>query len=570
MKGLGRLVAELENQQRAGQARETRCGTGMEKKMQYEFLKQFPKRMKHVGAYVMLFANSSQKTIWKQYGFQKLDEQVNVIFAVMLYLMEQSLKEENCTVDDIGAFLDGLNMGCFKKDMTYEDCKSLGDFIVNVVLSNEGKAMYFDGFDFEQRAYSNMNISYVGNRIVYLESEVRRTSYYLTEDGYNLLLSTLEIESNMKLTIHEMIFQMHLEKQSYDRAADEIKNVFNLLRMQLQKIEDAMGKIRRNALAYSVAEYEEVLEANLDTISDTKQKFVSYRELVKSREKELEEMNLNVRRLDAKEEDKLRNLNVIENYLNRTIDEHQKILNSHFDLKALYTKELEQLTQMSFIRRFSLRNELYEKVLEKADSLERMEVFLRPLFMNEPDKIYHLKKCVELQRPLRKKEREEADAVMEFGDERWMEEEEQRQREKLAKYEGSLKMILREAMEAPKGEISLEGMKDSMGATPSKLSLLLPSVEIFREIMVELLREKEIHMDALREERRNYIGEISGGFQLNEMLLNLEDAWGERIQMIEAYRMDDGKVILFEDVPDETGRRKAIRCSNVLIRVRRE
>ena len=245
----------------------------MGKTMQYEFLKQFPRRMKHVGAYVLLFANSSQKTIWKQYGFLKLDEQINVIFAVMLYLMEQSLKEENCTIDDIGAYLDSLNMRYFEKNMGYEDCKSLGDFIINVALSNEGKAMYFDGFDFEQRAYQIMNVSYVANKIVYVDAEVRRTSYYLTEDGYNLLLSTLEIENNMKLTIHEMIFKLHLEKQSYDRAVDDIKNVFNLLRIQLQKMEDAMGRIRRNALSYSVAEYETILEENLDTISDTKEKF---------------------------------------------------------------------------------------------------------------------------------------------------------------------------------------------------------------------------------------------------------------------------------------------------------
>ena len=320
--------------------------------MQYEFLKQFPKRMKHVGAYVILFANSSQKTIWKQYGFLKLDEQVNLIFAVMLYIMEQSLKEENCTIDDISAYIDSLNMRYFDKRMGYEDCKSLGDFIVNVVLSNEGRPMYFDGYDFEEREYRNMNVSYVANRIVYVDSEVRRTSYYLTEDGYNLLLSTLEIENNMKLTIHEMIFRLHLEKQRFDKAVDDIKNVFNLLRIQLQKIQEAMSRIRRNALSYSVADYESVLEANLDTISDTKQKFQGYRELVKSRAKELEEMNLNVRRLDEKEEEKLENLGIIEGYLNRTIDEHQKILNSHFDLKSLYTRELEQLSQMSFIRRF--------------------------------------------------------------------------------------------------------------------------------------------------------------------------------------------------------------------------
>ena len=47
--------------------------------------------------------------------------------------------------------------------------------------------MYFDGYNFEQKAYQIMNISYVANRIVYVEDEVKRTSYYLTDDGYNLL-----------------------------------------------------------------------------------------------------------------------------------------------------------------------------------------------------------------------------------------------------------------------------------------------------------------------------------------------------------------------------------------------
>lgn len=537
--------------------------------MQYEFLKHFPRRMKHVGAYALLFANSSQKTIWKQYGFLKLDEQVNVIFALLLYLMEQSLKEENCTIDDIGAYMDSLNMRYFGKNMSYEDCKSLGDFIINVVLSNEGKAMYFDGYDFEERAYRTMNISYVANRIVYVDAEVRRTSYYLTEDGYNLLLSTLEIENNMKITIHEMIFRMHLEKQSYDRAVDDIKNVFNLLRIQLQKIEEAMGRIRRNALSYSVDDYESVLEANLDTISDTKQKFLGYRELVKARARELEEMNLNVRRLDEKEEEKLRNLSVIESYLNRTIDEHQKILSSHFDLKALYTKELEQLSQMSFIRRFSLRSDLYEKILERPEGLERMEIFLRPLFGNEPDKIYNLKKSTELQRPLRKKGEDEAGAVMEFGDERWMEEEERRMRQKLAQYEDCVLFLLRRALETKSGEVSLEEIRRAMDGEEGgeSFSALLPSVQIFKEVMVELLRGREIDIEVLREERRNFIGESSGGFQLNETLLNLIDAHGLPVRKVTVYRIEDGKVISFENVPYEGGVRKNICCSNVLLRV---
>ena len=109
--------------------------------MQYEFLKNFLKRMKNVGLYGVLIPNSIQKTSWKQFGFLKFDEQMNLIFAVMFYIMEQSMREENCTMDDIGAYIDTVNTR-------------------------------------------------------YLDQEVRRTSYYLTDDGYNLILSTLESQNS--------------------------------------------------------------------------------------------------------------------------------------------------------------------------------------------------------------------------------------------------------------------------------------------------------------------------------------------------------------------------------------
>ena len=44
--------------------------------MQYEFLKNFPQRMKNVGLYAVLIQNSMQKTSWKQFGFAKFDEQI--------------------------------------------------------------------------------------------------------------------------------------------------------------------------------------------------------------------------------------------------------------------------------------------------------------------------------------------------------------------------------------------------------------------------------------------------------------------------------------------------------------
>ena len=537
--------------------------------MQYDFLKHFPRRMKNVGLYAVLVQNSLQKATCKKYDFQKMDEQFNLIFTVLLYIMEQSLKEEPCTIDDIGAFLDTVNAQYFRKKMTYEDCRNLGDFIVNVILSNEGKGMNFDGFHFEQNVYQTMTISYIANRVVYSDQDVKRTSYYLTDDGYNLLLSTLEIENNMKLTIHEMIFQMHLEKQSYDKAADEIKNVFHLLRIQLQKIEEAMRKIRRNALNYSVRDYQEILNENLETISETKEKFRNYQELVKSRVQELEEANINLRKLTDKEQEKLCHLKVIEQYLSRAMEEHQKILNSHFDLKFLYTKELEALSQMSLIQRFPLRSSLYDKILERPDALERLEYFLRPLFYQEAEKSYNLKKAFQLQRPLQKVQEAEPEERLDFDSGAWEQEQQQMRRQKLSRYQKSLSFLLERVAEA--GELSLMELSEQVKGTDRQQELI-PNVEIFKEIMVELIRNKEIDIAALEKEKSEYIQEPSKDFQLNVTLLQIveESPRFQGILGIEAFRLQDGKAVEFTDVHDEFGNQKTIRCSNVLIRVRED
>ncbi|MCI8321906.1 MAG: hypothetical protein HFH02_12640 [Dorea sp.] len=538
--------------------------------MQFEFLKHFPRRMKNVGLYALIIQNSAQKTIWKQYGFQKLDEQLNMIFAVMLYIMEQSLKEESCVMDDIGSYIDTLNMQYFRKEMTYDDCRKLGDFIVNVVLSNEGKVMYFDGFDFGQNSYQSMHVSYVANKIIYIDREFKRTSYYLTDDGYNLMLATLEIESNMKLTIHEMIFQMHLEKQSYDKAAEEIKNVFNLLRIQLQKIQEAMGKIRRNALNYSVRDYKDILKENLETIDETKQKFQNYSDRVKSRVRELEQENIDVKRLSAKDEEKLNYLREIETYLNRTIDEHQKILGSHFDLKALYTKELEELIQMSFIKRFSLRAELFDKLMENPQSLENLDFFLRPLFGRDLDKTYNLNKAFQLQRPVKKKQEEDMGEALDFDEEEWQLEQERRRKKKLKRYETSLGFLLRETK--GRGEITLKEIGAHIEKSNEEKEQFIPNTEIFKEIMVELIKNREIDMEALKKERSEYIQDRPGEFQLNEMLLHLVEEYPENsdIKGIEVVHIEDGNTVAFDGVLNEDGIRKSIRCSNVLIRVKRK
>ena len=537
--------------------------------MQYEFLKAFSKRMKNVGLYALLFFNSSQKSIWKQFGFDELYEQLNMDFAVMLFVMEQSLKEDPCMIDDISAFIDSINSRYFQKPMTYQDCHDLADYIINNILSNEGKPMYFRGYDFDAMEWQQIHISYVANRIVYLEQETRRTSYYLTDDGYNLLLGTLEVENNMKLTIQEMIFRMHLEKQSYDKALDDIKNVFNLMRIQIQKIQEAMSRIRRNVLDYSVSDYEKLLKEDLDTITDTRDKFRGYRETVKSRVKELTETRIDVRALDTDDEEKLRNLREIEVYLSRAIDEHQKILNGHFDLKSLYTDELEKIAEMSLVKRFNLRTDLYDGILENPESLSRLELFFHPLFNRDPDRILNLNKAFEPQKASFSEDEADSTVDMDFDEEAWRTEQEQRRRNKLQKYEKCLKLLLGAAIE--KKAVFLSEIKDGLNGE-AEIRQLIPYVNIFKEVMVELLRARAIDVRALKKEKADYIQEESGDFRLNDMILKIlgENPDYYNITAVFIEKASGRPPVIFENIQENRTETRTIRCSDVVISIRED
>ena len=162
--------------------------------------------------------------------------------------------------------------------------------------------------------------------------------------------------------------------------------------------------------------------------------------------------------------------------------------------------------------------------------------------------------------------------MLDFDEDAYLKEQEEKRRQKLKRYESSLGFLLEQTSE--KGEISLsdiwKNIQENEKNAEEMQQQLIPNVEIFKEIMVELIKNQQIDIRALRKERSEYIREKADSFQLNEMLLDLADRQGDPIQRIEVYRLEDGKVIEFGRVKSEDGRIKRVACSNVLLRVIRE
>lgn len=533
--------------------------------MDLSFLDAHHVRMKKIGAYALLFRNSISKGTWKKYGFGEGYEQDNLIFAVLLYIMEQSLKEEIATIDYIGSFIDEINSLYFRKPITYDECKDLAEFIVNNILCDEGKAMYFKSFNFKKGQYEDINISFVKNKIEYVEG-VRMVSYSLTEEGYSLLLSTLEIEENLKMTIHEIIFKMHLDKASYDKAVDDIKNIFNMMRIRVQSMDDAIRKIKENPLSYSTEDYKKMMEGNLGLLRGSKEKFLIHKENVDARIKDFIEKDIHIHELTEEEKENLNNLKIINKYLGRTIDEDQRIMKKHFSLKEVYGKELENISKMSLIERFSIKSEVYNKVLDNASLMENIDVFLRPLFKMDLVKRYNVNKALEYQKNIKNEENEE-DEVLTFDEKDMIEEENRKKKEKLKKYKGVIEVILMLAVK--KESISLHEINSMIKDNETLMNSLIPDVRIFREVIIEMLKNGCVHIDDVKEERKNTVESEEFDFELNRSILEAveENRSLMRIKKFSAEKIQGGKDVILKNIIDEDGKHRNFICSDVLFSV---
>ena len=197
-------------------------------------------------------------------------------------------------------------------------------------------------------------------------------------------------------------------------------------------------------------------------------------------------------------------------------------------------------------------------------------MFLRPLFNRNPEKIYNLNKAFSYEKSVNAGMEKDTEEEVDFDEEAFHREKEEKLQKKLLVYEKSLQYLLEKA--SVTGEVSLGQLKDRLDIYPEEKEIFIPNVDVFKEIMVELIRNRTIDIATLKKERREYIQEQPDGFQLNEMILKLVEEQPENndITSIEVERLENEEAITFSEIKDEENRRKTIRCSNVLIRLFRK
>ena len=148
-----------------------------------DYLQQFPRRMKTVGLYAKLINNIIMKNRWSSYGLEDVDLRINIVFSVLLHIMEYNLRDQDCSLDDISDFVEEIMVNDYGIDIIPDDARILSDFIVNTVLSNEGKVMRFTGHNYTTGENQDIPVSYITNYAIASDTG-RKTAYKMTYDGH--------------------------------------------------------------------------------------------------------------------------------------------------------------------------------------------------------------------------------------------------------------------------------------------------------------------------------------------------------------------------------------------------
>lgn len=532
---------------------------------EFEFLKYFETRMQAVSHYSILCENSFRKDTWQKYGIESHDMQMNLLFMLLLLIMEYSLREENnCTLTEMSDFVGDITNQYFEINLTGKESLGLTKFMINDIFMNDGRPMIFRAIDTDNGKWQDIRISFIRHDIRE-EDGTKITYYFLTDECYKMLFSTKEMEDNMRLEISELIFKRHLERADYSRAVEDIKSYFQQIRKEIINTETSIIQIKRNALNYSSEDYKKQIDQNQNIIHSTRAKFIGHREFVTSKIKEFEEKNVTIEHLSEKEQLNLRNLRTIDRWLQKSLAEHQRIFGVNFDLKKIYGEELERAALRDEVNTFPIRKELYDKVLENPAFLLNIDKILSPLFFGSVNKIFNLEKMLECQKKQIQEKDDSSVIMLEFNTEEYKKEQEEKRKKKQKMYEDMVRVFLKFLVKYKEYDLSMLN-KECAGIDRKHLT---PNLEIFKDVLIAFLSAEESDIEALKKEQKKSLVEQSDSFSLNETILELvKEKEFQNIKKISTLpAIDKNEKVIFEKIKcDETGRLTNLRCPNIIFK----
>ena len=309
-----------------------------------ELLHDFEKRMRFVNLIKYWLQRSKPREI-SELLHNDDDKTDNLILMVMVFIMDSTLRYgERCTKQDVTAFLQEL---ADVYDYEPESAKMLTDYIITDVLQSNGKVRSFDTFYNSDEQFRDQR------SLILLEQQ--SGSYVLTNEAYEFLFRTKEIDSELDFSVNRFKLQEFIKRGNYGKALRESRELVSRVRNLKTRMDDFMLRCRTNISEVSIDEYEEIVSQIKDSFEDENKQLSDIRTLVSAKLQAIADAQINTDGNIGQTEQEIRE--ILEN-IDTVISEQSRVFNQKFSLSELYADLLDDSFSYLQAGRFDLEQEL--------------------------------------------------------------------------------------------------------------------------------------------------------------------------------------------------------------------
>lgn len=309
-----------------------------------ELLQDFEKRMRFVNL-IKYWLQRSKPTEIRELLHNDDDKTDNLILMVMVFIMDSTLRYgERCTKQDITAFLREL---ADVYDYEPESAKLLADYIVTDVLQSGGKVRLFDTFQSGDEDFKEQS------SLILLEQQ--SGSYVLTNEAYEFLFRTKEIDSELDFSVNRFKLQEFIKRGNYGKALRESRELVSRVRNLKTRMDDFMLRCRTNISEVAIDEYEEIVMQVRDSFEDENKQLSNIRMIIAAKFQAIADAQVNQNDNIGQTEQEIRE--ILEN-IDTVISEQSCVFNQKFSLSELYANLLDDSFSYLQAGRFDLEQEL--------------------------------------------------------------------------------------------------------------------------------------------------------------------------------------------------------------------